>query len=183
MSYILTNPIFTAKVVAYERLAYNPKVWFKEYELFPDRYSLKEWMQRQNKDCYNIRNVEIYDVLIDITKHEAATLPERLCKGCGKQIDGDGQGTIVEGEYYCSFDCFCHHKEESLSKPTCSKCGRDATNITYYQKDNKLYCSVCVYDLLKSQKDAENMTVEDALQKNGFSIISTSKETSNDNSP
>lgn len=39
----LTNPIFTAKVVAYERLAYNPKVWFKEYELFPDKHSLDEW--------------------------------------------------------------------------------------------------------------------------------------------
>lgn len=25
----LTNPIFTAKVVSYERLSYNPKVWFK----------------------------------------------------------------------------------------------------------------------------------------------------------
>ena len=53
----LTNPIFTAKVVAYERLAYNTKVWFKEYELFPDKYSLDEWVQKQNKDCYNIRNV------------------------------------------------------------------------------------------------------------------------------
>lgn len=50
MSFILTNPVFKAKVVAYERLAYNPKVWFKEYELFPDKYSLDEWMQRQNKE-------------------------------------------------------------------------------------------------------------------------------------
>ena len=105
----LTNPIFTAKVVAYERLAYNQKVWFKEYELFPDKHSLDEWVQRQNKDCYNIRNVEIYDVIIDITKHETVALPQRICKGCGEQIDGDGYVTIVEGEYYCAFDCFCKH--------------------------------------------------------------------------
>ena len=41
MSMILTNPIFIAKVVSYDRLAYSPKdVWFREYELFPDKYSL-----------------------------------------------------------------------------------------------------------------------------------------------
>jgi len=56
-------------------------------------------------------------------------------------------------------------------KPTCSKCGRDATNINYYQKDSALYCSVCVYDILKSQKECENITIKKALQKNGFSII------------
>lgn len=116
MGYTLTNPIFTTKVVAYERLAYNPKVWFKEYELFPDKYSLDEWMQRQNKDCYNIRNIEIYDVLIDITKPETVTLPERLCKGCGKQIDGNRHVTIVEGEYYCNFDCFCQHNTEKVKR-------------------------------------------------------------------
>ena len=78
-------------------------------EVFPDKYSLDEWVKRQNKDCYNIRNVEIYDVLIDITKHETVTLPQRICKGCGKQIGGDGYVTIVEGEYYCTFYCFCKH--------------------------------------------------------------------------
>ena len=114
MSHTLTNPIFTTKVVAYERLAYNPKVWFKEYELFPDKYSLDEWIQRQNKDCYNIRNIEIYDVIIDITKHETVTLPKRPCKGCGKQIDGNRHVTIVEGEYYCNFDCFCQHNPEKV---------------------------------------------------------------------
>ena len=98
MSYTLTNPIFTTKVVAYERLAYNPKVWFKEYE------------------CYNIRNIEIYDVLIDITKPETVSLPKMLCKGCGKQIDGDRHVTIVEGEWYCNFDCFCEHNSEKVKR-------------------------------------------------------------------
>lgn len=119
MGYTLTNPIFTAKVVAYERLAYYPKAWFKEYEFFPDKYSLDEWMQRQNEDCYNIRNIEIYDVLIDITKPETVTLPERQCKGCGKQIDRDRHVIIVEGEYYCNFDCFCdksHNKNNKLNE-------------------------------------------------------------------
>lgn len=112
MTMTLTNPTFKAKVVSYERLAHNPKVWFKEYELFPDKYSLDEWRQRQDKDCYNIRNIEIYEVLIDITKPDKpVALPQRICKGCGLQIDGDRHVIIVEGEYYCSFDCFCNHKE------------------------------------------------------------------------
>ena len=61
--------------------------------------------------------------------------------------------------------------EECFSKHKCSKCGRDATNINYYQKDNVLYCSVCVYGILKSQKECENMTIKEALHNNGFSII------------
>ena len=61
--------------------------------------------------------------------------------------------------------------EACFSKHKCSKCGRDATNINYYQKDNALYCSVCVYEFLKSHTECENITVEEALQKNGFSII------------
>ena len=69
-------------------------------------------MQRETKDCYNIRNIEIYDVLIDITKHETVILPERQCKGCGKQIDGDRHVTIVDGEYYCNFDCFCKYNKK-----------------------------------------------------------------------
>lgn len=68
---------------------------------------------------------------------------------------------------------------EECSKPTCSKCGRDATNINYYQRDNALYCSVCVYYILKSQKECESITIEEALQKNGFISISISM----DNSP
>lgn len=48
-------------------------------------------------------------MIIDITKHETVALPQRICKGCGEQIDGDGYVTIVEGEYYCAFDCFCKH--------------------------------------------------------------------------
>ena len=63
--------------------------------------------------------------------------------------------------------------EECFSKPTCSKCGRDATNINYYQKENALYCSVCVYDFLKSQNECENMTIKEALQKNGFNELPT----------
>jgi len=39
MSYTLTNPIFTAKVVSYERLAYNPKVWFNINEEIPRGFS------------------------------------------------------------------------------------------------------------------------------------------------
>ena len=114
MSILLTNPVFKAKVVSYERLAYSPKgIWFKEYELFPDKYSLDEWQQKQNKNYYNIRNIEIYDILIDLNKYEAPIkLPNRICKGCGKQIDGDRHVTIVEGEYYCNYDCFCEHREE-----------------------------------------------------------------------
>lgn len=113
MSYTLTNPVFKAKVVSYERLAHNPKVWFKEYELFPDKYSLDEWQQRHGNDYYNIRNIEIYDILIDLNKYEAPIkLPNRICKGCGKEIEGDRHVTIVEGEYYCSFDCFCEHRED-----------------------------------------------------------------------
>ena len=113
MTMTLTNPIFTAKVVAYERLAHSPKgVWFKEYELFPDKYELEEWRQHNNS-CYNIRNIEIYDIVIDLNKYEAPIkIPYRVCKGCGKQIDGDRHVTIVEGEYYCNFDCFCDHREE-----------------------------------------------------------------------
>ena len=110
MSMILTNPIFTAKVVSYERLAYSPKdVWFREYELFPDKYSLEEW--RQHKEgCYNIRNIEIYDVLIDLNKYEAPKkLPYRICNGCGKEIDSDRHVTIVNDKYYCTYDCFCDH--------------------------------------------------------------------------
>ena len=53
---------------------------------------------------------------------------------------------------------------------TCSKCGRYANNICYYQKNDKLYCSVCVYDFLKSQKDAENMTVDAALREYGYRV-------------
>jgi len=64
-----------------------------------------------------------------------------------------------------------HRYSEEKPKPTCSKCGRDSTNINYYQKDNALYCSVCVYDILKSQKECENITIKEALQKNEFSII------------
>ena len=66
--------------------------------------------------------------------------------------------------------------EECFAKHTCSKCGRDATNINYYQKDNELYCSVCVYDFLKSHTECEYITIEEALHKYGFSIISTTKD-------
>lgn len=115
MTMKVTNPIFTAKVVSYERLAHSPKgVWFKEYELFPDKYDLEEW--RQHKEgCYNIRNIEIYDIVIDVTKPDKPlTLPERTCKGCGKQIDGDRHVTICNGEYYCDYDCFCDHLENKV---------------------------------------------------------------------
>lgn len=113
MSFRLTNPIFKAKVISYERLAHSPKdVWFKEYELFPDHYEIEEW-KNHKQGCYNIRNIEIYDVLIDLTKQtQLIEFPERTCRGCGKQIDGDRHVTIVNGEYYCNYDCFCeHHKE------------------------------------------------------------------------
>ena len=109
----LTNPIFTAKVVSYERLAHSPKgIWFNEYELFPDKYDLEEWRQKQSEELYNIRNIEIYDVLIDLNKYKAPIkIPYRICKGCGKQIDGDRHVTICNGEYYCDYDCFCEHLE------------------------------------------------------------------------
>lgn len=114
MSILLTNPIFKAKVVSYERLAYSPKgVWFREYELFPDYYELEEW-EDHKQECYNIRNIEIYDVLIDLSKpNKLIELPYRICKGCGKQIDGDRHVTIVNGEYYCNYDCFCEHEKEN----------------------------------------------------------------------
>lgn len=112
MSYTLTNPIFPAKVVSYERLAYSPKgVWFREYELFPTRYALDEWELAKNKQCYNIRNIEIYDVLIDLTKPgNPIVVPDRVCNGCGKHIDGDHQVVMVDGKWYCSYDCYCDHR-------------------------------------------------------------------------
>ena len=114
MTMTLTNPVFKAKVVSYERLAYSPKgVWFREYELFPDKYSLDMWQERIGKDCYNIRNVEIYEVLIDITKPEQPVLfPKRICAGCGKGLDGDRHVVNVEGKDYCGYDCYCNHRED-----------------------------------------------------------------------
>lgn len=56
--------------------------------------------------------IEIYDIVIDITKPDKPlTLTERVCKGCGKSINGDRRVTICNGEYYCDYDCFCDHLE------------------------------------------------------------------------
>lgn len=86
------------------------------------------------------------------------------------ELNGEAEnyGSIYS-EYWISIS----EIEECFSKLTCSKCGRDATNINYYKKDNALYCSVCVYEILKSQKECQDLTVKEALQKNGFSSIST----------
>ena len=88
------------------------------------------------------------------------------------ELNGEGETYGSDySEYWISIS-----EIEECSKLTCSKCGRDATNIDYYQKDNELYCSVCVYDILKSQKDCQDLTIKEALQKNGFSSISTLAE-------
>ena len=50
MSIRLTNPVFLAKVVSYERLAHASKdVWIREYELFPDHYEIEEWEHHKSK--------------------------------------------------------------------------------------------------------------------------------------
>ena len=59
--------------------------------------------------------VEIYEVPIDLIKYShTVKFPYhvRRCNGCGKQIDGDRHVTIVDGNWYCNYNCFCEHREE-----------------------------------------------------------------------
>lgn len=84
------------------------------------------------------------------------------------ELNGEAE---TYGSTYSEYWISISEIEKCFSKPTCSKCGRDATNINYYRKDNVLYCSVCVYDFLKSHTECENMTIKEALHKNGFSIV------------
>lgn len=84
------NPVFKTKVLAYECLAWKTDdVWFKEYHLFASEYEIEEDLVYY-KNSVNIRNVEVYEIIIDLTKPNVIPeLPLRTCVGCGSIIDGD----------------------------------------------------------------------------------------------
>ena len=55
-------------------------------------------------------------------------------------------------------------------KYSCDECGRenDHPNTIFYKKDNKIYCVCCVYDYLTTHKELQELTIEQALKKEGF---------------
>ena len=110
--YILTNPIFKTKIISYERLAYKENdVWFREYKLFEDSTYIDMYVESY-KNSSNIRNVEVYDILIDLSKPETNIVtPERVCKGCGKRIEDSYEAILVNGEQYCEYSCFCDNRK------------------------------------------------------------------------
>ena len=62
-------------------------------------------------------------------------------------------------------------------KSQCHICGRDATNLLYYTKNNKTYCVLCVFDFGKEQIEKEkdgnsdSLTIKQAFEKYGFTQI------------
>lgn len=118
--YIFTNPIFKTKVLTYERLAFRTDdVWFREYHLFASEAEIEEDLSHY-KNSLNIRNAEVYDVVIDLTKPIAMqTLPTRTCKGCGEKIDGNNKEkrpTICDNDWYCDYDCYCKHNPDKVKR-------------------------------------------------------------------
>ena len=118
--YTFINPIFKTKVLTYERLAWKTEdVWFREYRLFASEEEIEEDLSHY-KNSLNIRNAEVYEVVIDLTKPIAIqTLPMRMCKGCGEKIDGknkDKRPTICDNDWYCDYDCYCKHNPDKVKK-------------------------------------------------------------------
>lgn len=114
------NPVFKTKVLAYERLAWKTDdVWFKEYRLFASKDEIEEDLAHY-KNSVNIRNAEVYEIIIDLTKPNVIPeLPRRTCAGCGSRIDGgdkDKRPTICNNEWYCDYDCFCKHNPEKVKR-------------------------------------------------------------------
>ena len=116
--YIFTNPLIKTRVLTYERLAWKTEnVWFREYHLFASNAEIEEDLEHY-KNSVNIRNVEVYDIVIDLQKYARLALANHgCCKGCGKEIaynTEDNHITCVNGEWYCDYKCYCEtHPEET----------------------------------------------------------------------
>ena len=83
--------------------------------------------------------------------------------------DGETYGPNYS-EYWISVseieDCM-----ELEEKYTCSECDRDTDiipSIRFYKKGDKIYCSCCIYDYLITHKELQELTIEQALKKEGF---------------
>lgn len=65
---------------------------------------------------------------------------------------------------------------ELSEKYICDECGRENDhpniNIIFYKKNNKIYCSCCVYNYLVTHKELQELTIEQALKKEDFVRIS-----------
>ena len=65
---------------------------------------------------------------------------------------------------------------EIKNKPkyTCHKCGRCDEKLIYYEKEEDVYCVICVIDFIKEQLEHESesvkdtLTLQEALEKYGF---------------
>lgn len=59
-------------------------------------------------------------------------------------------------------------------KYSCISCGRDADNLLYYTKNEKVFCVICMLDFIKEQLEIEKnstndyLTVSQAIEKYGF---------------
>lgn len=118
--YIFQNPIFKTKVLTYERLAWKTKdVWFREYHLFASKSEIEEDLEHY-KNSANIRNAEVYEVVIDLTKPiTAQVLPTMKCEGCGNDIDRKDKSKrpiICNNKWFCDYDCFCTHNPDMINQ-------------------------------------------------------------------
>lgn len=106
----VTNPIFKTKVLTWEQLAYGTKdVWFRQYRFFDGHEDLEKEASELNESAINIRNAEVYEVVIDVSKHGQQYFPFRNCEACGCEIEGDRHALFVEGKLYCSYQCYCDY--------------------------------------------------------------------------
>lgn len=110
--YLFQSPVFKTKVLTYEALAYRTKdTWVRYYRLFEDPDILKSDLKHYKK-CRNVRNAEVYDVIIDLSKPlEQQILPIMTCAGCGNEIERGRQLVEVNGEFYCCYDCYCNKSQ------------------------------------------------------------------------
>ena len=118
--YDFRNPIIKTKILTYERLAWQTKdVWFREYLLFGSKDEIEEDLSKY-ENSRNIRNAEVYDIVIDLRKPvQLPYLNHGNCYGCMKGISYNNEKdriTLVNGHWYCSYDCFCEHNPDKVNK-------------------------------------------------------------------
>ena len=112
--YDFTNPIIKTKILTYERLAWQTKdVWFREYKLFESDYQIRKYLQLQNKENKDVRNIRCYDITFDLRFCDSRE-PLGDCYGCGKSLacKYSKKITWVNGHWYCCYDCFCKHNPD-----------------------------------------------------------------------
>ena len=113
--HIFTNPVFRTTVLKYERLVDGTKdIWISEYHLFSSKEEIEEDLAHY-RCSVNIRNAEVYDVIIDLTKPlEQQTLPETKCHFCGKTINRKENKKMIlcDDKFYCSYYCCKKDKKQ-----------------------------------------------------------------------